>query len=124
MKKKVLIVDDNPDLRYSIIQGMKGLSPDIQFIEAESGEKALEVVRKEKVDAILLDIMMPEMDGWEVADKIKTDSKTKDIPILFLTAQTDSFSKGMGKLKAEDYIEKPFEVTDLKARLSRVLKLG
>jgi two-component system alkaline phosphatase synthesis response regulator PhoP len=120
--KKVLLVDDNSDLRYSVIEGLKFISPDISFIEADGGEKALTLLKTQKVDAILLDIMMPGMDGWEVAARLKADSNLKKIPVLFLTAKTDEFSKGMGSITGEDYIEKPFEAIDLKKRLDKVLK--
>ncbi len=121
MKKKILIVDDNPDLRYSVIEGMKAIS-DISFGEAEDGKKALSMLKKDDYDAVLLDIMMPEMDGWEVAAKMKSDPKIKNVPIIFLTAKTDDFSKGMGKITAEDYIEKPFEINDLKKRIDKIFR--
>lgn len=118
--KNILLVDDNADLRYSVIQGMKGLTS-YNFLEAESGEKALKVLEVKDVDLILLDIMMPEMDGWDVVSELKKNTKTKDIPVVFLTAKTDSLSKGMGKLNSEDYVEKPVDYIDLKERIERII---
>ncbi len=122
MKKKVLLVDDNKDLRYAIVKGMEVIAPDIQIIEADSGENALFYLKNGKFDAILLDIMMPTMDGWDVAAKIKADPNLDKIPLLFLTAKTDEYSKGVGRVTADDYIEKPIKIEDLKKRLEKFLK--
>lgn len=119
---KILVIDDNKDLRYSVTQGLKTIGCSYEFLEASSGKKGLELLENEKVALVLLDIMMPDMDGWEVAAEIKKNQKTKEIPILFLTARTDNLSKGMGKMTAEDYIEKPFEIKDLKVRIEKVLQ--
>jgi CheY-like chemotaxis protein len=120
----VMVVDDNKDLRYSIVEGLTSLSTELKFIEAESGKQALSFIDEgKKPDLILLDIMMPEMDGWDVASEIKKSQRTNDIPIIFLTAKTDTLSKGMGKLSAEDYVEKPFDPIDLYARIKKVLKI-
>ena len=118
---KILVVDDNPDIIFSVTDGLKSITSDYEFVEATSGQKALEALKKEKIDLILLDIMMPGMDGWEVAASIKEDSKTKNIPIIFLTAKSDDLSKGMGSLTSEDYITKPFKIPELEKRISKVL---
>ena len=120
--KTLLIIDDNVDLRYSVSEGLKNAGCSYTFLEAESGKKGLSLLKKNKVDGILLDIMMPEMDGWDVAAELKKNSKTKDIPIIFLTAKVDNLSKGMGKITAEDYIEKPFKINDLKDRIKFALR--
>ena len=121
--KKILIVDDNPDVIFSVCDGLKSLTNDFEFLEANSGKEAIELLKKETPDLILLDIMMPDMDGWGVAATIKGYSKTKKIPIIFLTAKTDDLSKGMGSLTAEDYIEKPFDLSDIENRLRKTLKM-
>jgi len=122
MKKTILLVDDNKDLRYSVVMGLKSLGSSYDIVEAEGGRKAMQVLRSQPVDLVLLDIMMPEIDGWEVASQCKSDAKLKKVPISCLTAKTDDFSKGMGKITSEDYIVKPFEITDLKRRIDKVLK--
>lgn len=119
--KKILVVDDNDDMRYTIKEALEGAGCNYEYIEAESGEVALSLLKKSMVDLILLDIMMPGIDGWEVAATLKSDSKLKDIPIIFLTAKTDSVSKGMGGLTAEDYIEKPFDASHLKKRIEKII---
>jgi len=75
----------------------------------------------DRPDIILLDIMMPEIDGWQVFAKLKENPEWREIPIVFLTAKIDEYSKGFGKLSADDYIEKPFEIEDLKERINKIL---
>ncbi|MGM5484681.1 MAG: response regulator [Nanobdellota archaeon] len=119
--KKILVVDDNEDMLMTVEQGLKSIAEDYEITTVNSGQKALDKLKKDKYDLVLLDIMMPEMDGWKVAAKIKDDDNMSDVPIIFLTGKTDNLSKGMGSLTAEDYIEKPFELEDLKNRIDKVL---
>jgi DNA-binding response OmpR family regulator len=70
----------------------------------------------------LLDIMMPEINGWDVYARLQENEEWKKIPVVFLTAKTDDYSKGFGKLVSEDYIEKPFELDELAIRIDEVLK--
>ena len=122
VKSVVMVVDDNPDLIYSVKEGLSSISTDYEIIGAEGGKKCLEMLKTKTPDLILLDIMMPDMDGWDVCAKVKSNKKTENILIIFLTAKTDSISKGMGRLASEDYIEKPFDIQDLKKRIDAVLK--
>ena len=120
-KKLILVVDDNPDLVYTVKEGLKAVAKDFEIIGAEGGKKCLDLLKKQKPDVILLDIMMPGMDGWDVCAKIKANKDTENIPIIFLTAKTDPISKSMGRLASKDYIEKPFDVKDLKRRIDKVI---
>jgi CheY-like chemotaxis protein len=120
MTKQILVVDDNADLRFAVVECLKNTK--YKVTEAESGKKAMELLAKNHFDAVLLDIMMPEMDGWEVAARIKENPKTRTLPVLFLTAKTDMMSEKVGKMAAEEYIEKPFNSQNLIARLGKVLK--
>lgn len=123
MKKKIMIVDDNLDLIYSVKRGLDDLASGYEFIEADSGEKCISLLKKGQIpDLILLDIMMPNMDGWETAAQIRSKLKWKKIPIIFLTAKTDEVSRGLGNVVSEDYIEKPFDIFDLKKRIDKVFK--
>lgn len=122
IKKLILVVDDNKDLIYSVKEGLASLSKNYEIIGAESGRECLDLLKKKTPDLILLDIMMPGMDGWDVCAKIKADKKTERIPIVFLTAKTDPISKSMGRLASEDYIEKPFDIKDLRKRVEQVMK--
>ncbi|HEC89204.1 MAG: response regulator [Thermoplasmata archaeon] len=121
MSKKILIVDDNPDVIFSVKNGLESISDDYQIIGAESGKKCLELLKEETPDLILLDIMMPDMSGWKTFDKIKENEAWRDIPIVFLTARTDPVAKNAGGFLGEDYIEKPFEISDLKERIDKIL---
>jgi two-component system alkaline phosphatase synthesis response regulator PhoP len=123
MKKKVLIVDDNPDLLFLIKRGLEQDSKNFEVIEAENGKKCLDILKKGNIpDIILLDIMMPEMSGWDVFSHIKQNADWRNIPIVFLTAKSDNFSQGFGKLSADEYITKPFEIHFLKKHIEKVLK--
>ncbi|RZT03917.1 putative two-component system response regulator [Duganella sp. CF402] len=105
-KKTILLVDDAPD---NLVL-MNDLLKDLYKIKiANSGEKALRIAQSEtKPDLVLLDIMMPEMDGYEVCRRLKADPATRDIPIIFLTAKTDVDAEKMGlDLGAVDYLTKP-----------------
>jgi len=119
MGKKILIVDDEPDILFTVAQ-MLELSG-YEVIQAKDGAECLNKLKNSTPDLILLDIMMPEMNGWDVAAKIKEDPKWTDIPIIFLTAKGDTMSIGMGNMAAEDYIVKPFDIKDLKDRVKGVL---
>jgi len=121
IKKTIILVDDNPDVIYSVKEGLELISKNYEIVGVQSGKECLDLLKKQKPDLILLDIMMPVMDGWDVCAKIKSNKKTEDIPIIFLTAKTDPISKGIGKLASADYVEKPFDMFDLKKRIDKVL---
>ena len=121
MVKKILVVDDNPDVIFSVKSGLESLTDEYQIIGAESGKKCLELLETETPDLILLDIMMPDMSGWKTFDKIKENEAWRNIPIVFLTARTDRVAKNAGSFLGEDYIEKPFEIKDLKERIDKIL---
>jgi len=121
-KKIILLVDDNPDLLYSVKKGLESISKDFEIVTVEGGKECMQSLKKIKPDLILLDIMMPGMDGWDTCAKIKSNKKTENIPIVFLTAKTDPVSKGIGRLASSDYVTKPFEMKDLKKRIDFVIK--
>ena len=123
MVKKVMVVDDNPDVIFSLKNGLEGLKDgDFEIVGANSGGQCLELLtQNHRPDVILLDIMMPEMSGWETFDKIKENEQWKDIPIVFLTARTDRVAKNAGGFLGDDYIEKPFEIIDVKERIDKIL---
>ena len=122
MVKKIMVVDDNPDVIFSVKSGLENITDDIQIIGVESGEKCLEFLEAEKPDLILLDIMMPGMSGWKTFDKIKENEAWKEIPVVFLTARTDRVAKNAGGFLGEDYVEKPFNINDLKARIDHIFE--
>ena len=124
--KKIMLVDDEKDQIFSIKTGFEQEYPnEYEIIGVESGKKCIELLEKnEKPDLILLDIMMPGMDGWEVFDKIKANQIWRKIPIIFLTARSDGLAKSAGSMIADDYIEKPIDIQELRTRIDNVLKKG
>jgi len=122
--KKIMLVDDEKDQIYFIKTSLKNLYGNkYTIIPADSGEQCFELLNntQELPDLILLDIMMPRMNGWEVFDRLRANPKWKDIPIIFLTARTDEFAEHAGALIAEDYIKKPVEIKELMTRVDNVL---
>ena len=121
--KKIMIVDDLPQITYTVKYGLEKLDSDYNVLRVESGKKCLELLENNQIpDLILLDIMMPEMNGWEVARKLREKLEWRKIPIIFLTAIEDETSKITGSIIAKDYIGKPFEITELKKKIDTVLK--
>lgn len=117
----ILIVDDTEENLDILVEA---LSDDYGISVAMDGETALEILKEEVPDIILLDIIMPGMDGYNVCKKIKENKETADIPIIFLTAITEIESKARGfELGAVDYITKPFEILEVKARIRTHLSL-
>ena len=121
--KKIMLVDDEQDQIFSIKTGFEQEYPnEYEIIGVESGTKCFELLEKNvKPDLILLDIMMPDMDGWEVFDKLKANQSWKNIPIIFLTARSDGLATKAGTMIADDYIEKPIDIEELKTRIDNVL---
>jgi putative two-component system response regulator len=118
----VLVVDDTPDNIALITTLLK----DLYTVKiATNGKKALQIAfSREPIDLILLDIMMPEMDGYEVCRELKGDSHTADIPIIFLTAKSDEQDELKGfELGAVDYITKPISPPIVLARVRTHLRL-
>jgi len=122
MSKKIMIVDDEPDILFTVGQVLE--TSGYEVIKASNGTECIEILNQlpNTPDLVLLDIMMPEISGWDVAAKIKENPKWKEIPIVFLTAKGDVMSIGMGNLSAADYIVKPFDIKDLKERVDKVFK--
>lgn len=117
---KILIVDDNPDNLELLVARLR--SSGYQTIEASDGEQALALVNEEP-DLIILDVMMPKLDGLEVCRRLKSDDSTKMIPIIMLTAKSDVPAKIKGlDTGADDYVGKPFEPPELMARIRGLLK--
>ena len=117
----VLIVDDTEENVDILVEA---LGDDYEISVAMDGETAIENLEIEVPDIILLDIMMPEMDGYEVCSHIKANEVMAEIPIIFLSAMTDINSKTKGfELGAVDYITKPFEILEVKDKVNTHLSL-
>ena len=120
-QKTILIVDDT-EMNIDIL--VEALQDDYELIVAINGLEAIELLEEQKPDLILLDIMMPEMDGYEVLKKLKKNIDLESIPVILLSAITDSDSKSKGfSLGAVDYVTKPFEIDEVKARVKTQLRI-
>jgi len=119
--KQILIVDDTPD-NLDALRGI--LSPGYDVKVSISGEQALKVAQEQLPDLIMLDIVMPDMDGYEVCEKLKADSQTRKIPVIFITSKTDIEDETRGlSLGAVDYIHKPFSAPIILARVEAQVRL-
>ncbi len=119
MKSTILIVDDT-ETNIDILLDL--MADEYDLLVALDGRSALEIVKSDKIDLILLDIMMPEMDGYEVCQVLKRDEKTKDIPVIFITAKTDEDSiEKAYSVGGLDYVSKPFKPRELQARIKTQL---
>jgi len=120
-RSTLLIVDDtetNVDILVELLSDL------YEIVVALDGERALEILEEQKVDLILLDIMMPEIDGYEVCKRVKQNEKIYDIPIIFITAKTDEESiEKAYEVGGMDYITKPFKPKELFARIKTQLHI-
>jgi DNA-binding response OmpR family regulator len=119
--RHILCIEDEAEMidLIRIILGRKGFEVE----GASGGEEGLKKIYARKPDLVLLDLMMPDMDGWEVYQQMKADENTRDIPVIVVTAKAQSIDKVLGLqiAKVEDYIAKPFSPEDLLASVEKVL---
>lgn len=117
---KVLICDDEKLIREVIKEYLK--LENYEVIEAENGLEAIDKIKKDQIDFIIMDIMMPKMDGYQAIKEIK---KEKDIPLLMLSARAEEVDKLLGfELGIDDYMTKPFSPKELVARMKAIMKRG
>jgi DNA-binding response OmpR family regulator len=117
---KVLIIDDEAPIRLLCRVNLE--AEGMEVVEAPDGPTGLEVAERERPDAILLDVMMPGLDGWSVAERLLEEEDTREIPIVFLTARADLRDRARGMdLGGLDYITKPFNPVDLASLVEEVV---
>jgi len=118
--KHILCIEDEPEMidLIRLILGRRGF----EVVGAGGGKEGLEKVRQDLPDLVLLDLMMPDMDGWEVYQQMKADEKTKNIPVIVVTAKAQSIDKVLGLhiAKVDDYIAKPFSPQELLNSVDKV----
>jgi two-component system, OmpR family, alkaline phosphatase synthesis response regulator PhoP len=122
---RVLVIDDEAPIRLLCRVNLE--AERMTVLEASDGPSGLETARREKPDVILLDVMMPQLDGWRVAEELLDDESTQDIPIIFLTARAEFRDRARGlDIGGVDYVTKPFNplelatlVRDLLGRIER-----
>ena len=121
MSSRVLIVEDEPDIRELVVHHLK--REGYQVSAASSGEEALRQVQAAPPDLVILDLMMPAMDGLEVCRRLRQDPATASLPIVMLTAKGDEVDRVLGlEIGADDYVVKPFSPKELLARVRAVLR--
>ncbi len=114
--KTILIIDDN---EVNVNTLMDLLDDKYDILASLDGEEGMELLKEERVDLILLDILMPKLNGFEVCEKLKNDEKTKNIPVIFITANTDEESiEKAYEVGGVDYITKPFRVKEVLSRIN------
>ncbi len=120
---RILCIDDEPGVAELITLILK--KQNIKVEGATNGKDGLQIMRQDPPDAILLDIMMPEMDGWEVYKQMKADDTLKDIPVIIVTARDSSFEEVIARERAgvNDYVTKPFLPNELRKSLMDILGL-
>lgn len=120
-KKSVVCIEDEPEMvdLIKLILGRKGF----ELIGAMGGREGLEAIRRVRPDLVLLDLMMPDMDGWEVYQQIKADDELKHIPVIVVTAKAQSIDKVLGLhiAKVDYYVTKPFGPQELLQSVEKVL---
>ena len=121
IRQKILIVDDEMDALLALKVALE--TEGYNIAEAKDGYEAIDKVRSEIPDLILLDLMIPGIDGFEVCRQLKSDPMYKHIPIIMLTARGEVDDKVEGiELGADDYVTKPFNLKELKARIKMILR--
>lgn len=119
MSKKILIIEDNPGIRMSLMDELE--SAGYQVLTADTGNKGLEYATEKDPDLIILDIMLPGMDGYEVCKSLRSEGI--NIPIIMLTVKNSEIDKVLGlELGADDYVTKPFSVRELTARVKTIFR--
>jgi DNA-binding response OmpR family regulator len=120
-KKKILLVEDEADMAYAVALQLE--AKNYLVLTVRDGLAGLDMARKEKPDLIILDVMLPKMDGYKVCRLLKFDEQYKDIPIIMFTARIQENDKKMGKeVGADAYITKPFDPKELLDKIDALLK--
>ncbi|WP_236691451.1 response regulator transcription factor [Ornatilinea apprima] len=120
---KILYIEDDQEMidLVSLILSRRGY----EVKGAQGGRNGLEAIRNESFDLVLLDLMMPDLDGWDLYHILKSDEKTRDVPVIVITAKSQPIDKVLGLYiaKVEDYISKPFHPNELVASVEKVLSI-
>ncbi len=120
--KKIMVVDDELDQILTVKFILEKSGEDYEVISAKSGKECLKILETIVPDLILLDIMMPEMSGWQLYEKLKRNKIWENIPTVFLTARTDETAEKAGRFLGDGYIEKPFDSEDFRIKIKQFLK--
>ena len=120
-RHRILLVEDDPDVAEMLLMVFQAL--DYEVLHAEDGQSGLELARKSLPQLVLLDVMLPDMDGYDVCVKLRSQVLTKFIPTIFLTQKDERSAKMRGlELGADDYLTKPFDIDELRLRMERAIQ--
>lgn len=123
MNKKIMVVDDEPDQIFTIKHMLEDMGEGYEVIGVESGTKCCNLLKNNTIpDLILLDILMPDMNGWELLTKIRNNSKWKNIPVIFVTAIDDKSNIVISKNISQDFISKPLDEKIFKNKIRKIFK--
>lgn len=118
---KILVVDDEKNIVEAVVYNLQKVG--FRTLTAHDGKRAVELAQREVPDLITLDVMLPELDGWEVCRLLRQDLRTKRIPVIMLTVKNEETDKVVGlELGADDYMTKPFSPKELVARIKAILR--
>ncbi len=120
MKKKIVYIEDEPEMidLVRLILGRKGY----EVIGANGGREGMRLIKTERPDLVLLDLMMPDMDGWDVYHQLRADENTKSLPVIVITARAQNIDRvlGLEVAKVDDYLAKPFTPQELLDSVAKV----
>lgn len=120
-KKRILIVDDEQDLVFGLKMHLE--KNDFEVLTAKDGQEGLDKVRREKPDVIVLDLMLPKLDGYKVCRMLKFDEKYKHVPVIMLTARVQKNDEKLGyEVGADAYMTKPYDAQELVKKIRKLLK--
>jgi two-component system phosphate regulon response regulator PhoB len=123
MPSRILIIEDEPDIRKTIDYNLSKES--FKVLQAASIQEGEQILASDKIDLVILDLMLPDGSGLTLCRDIKSESQTKHIPVILLTAKTEEVDRVVGfELGADDYVTKPFSVRELILRVKAILKRG
>ena len=125
MSKKILIVDDELNMRMLLKEGLEEFEDKgVEILLAENGNGAIEYVRTEKPELVILDVMMPGMDGFEVCNTIKNELGMKDVYVLMLTADGQEFNRQKSiEVGTDFFMTKPFDPDEIAEKVAQILKM-
>ncbi len=126
MPHKILIVDDEPHIRLLLAQTLEELEDeDVEILTAENGEEGLAEIQSEHPNLVFLDVMMPNMNGFDVCHAVKNELKLSDVFVILLTAKGQEFDRQRGQAVGADiYMTKPFDPDEVMAKAREVLQLS
>ena len=116
----ILVIDNDPSTSAVFKRLLE--TKDYNVLTTNSSRESLDIVQRVMLDLIILDLLMPEMDGWQVLNRIKENKNFINIPLIFLTAKSDDFTKTFGTTQTADFIEKPFDINNLHVRINNVIR--